>query len=67
MTPCELTASVTAIANMLASKLDDTEIAVWGAIFTQLGDTLETIAVQRDALKKSCRCINENSDKNLCE
>ncbi|MGN1481717.1 DUF6774 domain-containing protein [Porcipelethomonas sp.] len=59
LTPCELTASVTAFANMFASKLCDDELALWGAVFTQLGDTLETIAVQRDILKKSCKSIEK--------
>lgn len=59
MTPCEITASITAFANMFASKLCDDELSLWGAIFTQLGDTLETIAVARDIEKKSCKCIEK--------
>lgn len=46
MSPCELTASITAIANTLACKLSSEEIALLGAIFVQLGDTLATIATQ---------------------
>lgn len=48
MNACEITASVTAIANIIAQKLNDDEIALLGAIFTQLGDTLETITAQRE-------------------
>lgn len=44
MNPCELTAAITAIANTLACKLTQEEISLLGAIFTQLGDTLTTIA-----------------------
>ena len=44
----ELTASVTALANLLAEKLDDKEAALLAAILVQLGDTLATIAVQKD-------------------
>lgn len=46
MSPCELTASVTAVANMIASKLSNDEIAVLAPVFSQLGYTLETIRVQ---------------------
>lgn len=45
--PCELTASVTALANALACRLNDEELGLLGAVLTQLGDTLATIAVQR--------------------
>lgn len=58
MTPCELTASITAFANAFASKLSGDEIALWGAVFSQLGDTLETIAAHKELIKKSC--TNEN-------
>lgn len=47
MNPCELTASITAIANALACKLTDDEVTLLGAVLTQLGDTLTTIATQR--------------------
>ena len=47
MNPCELTASVTAIANALACGLTVNEINLPGAVFTRLGDTLATIAAQR--------------------
>ena len=47
MNPCELTASVTAIANALSCKLSTEETTLLAAILVQLGDTLATIAVQR--------------------
>ncbi|MGN1195846.1 MAG: DUF6774 domain-containing protein [Acutalibacteraceae bacterium] len=47
MNPCELTASITAIANMLAGKLTVDELNLLGAVLSQLGDTLTTIAAQR--------------------
>ncbi len=47
MNPCELTTGVTALANVLASGLSDDELGMTAALFTQLGDTLATIAVQR--------------------
>lgn len=47
MNACELTASVTAIANALACRLSEDELNLLGAALTQLGDTLVTIATQR--------------------
>lgn len=47
MSPCELTASITALANALACKLTVNELNLLGAVLTQLGDTLTTIATQR--------------------
>lgn len=43
MNPCELTASVTALANALACRLSNDELSLLGAVLTQLGDTLTTI------------------------
>lgn len=54
MNSCELTASVTAIANALACKLNDDELNVLGAALTQLGDTLITIATQRSICRPKC-------------
>ncbi|MBQ8598585.1 MAG: hypothetical protein IJ411_00500 [Oscillospiraceae bacterium] len=47
MNPCELTASITAIANTLACQLTVDELNLLGAVLNQLGDTLQTIAAQR--------------------
>lgn len=47
MDACELTAAVTALANVLAGKLTDDELTLLGAVLTQLGDTLTTIATRR--------------------
>ena len=47
MNPCELTASVTAIANAIACRLSNDELTLLAAALVQLGDTLATIATQR--------------------
>lgn len=47
MNPCELTASITAIANTLACKLTEDELNLLGVALTQLGDTLLTIATHK--------------------
>lgn len=47
MNSCQLTATITAIANGLSNVLSTEEIALLATIFVQLGDTLATIATQR--------------------
>ena len=47
MHSCELTASVTAIANLLSGRLSEDELNLLGVVLTQLGDTLLTIAAHR--------------------
>ena len=47
MNPCELTASITAIANALACRLTEDELNLLGVVLTQLGDTLLTIATHK--------------------
>lgn len=53
MNSCELTVSVTALANALACGLDQREVALLGAVLSQLGDTLSTIAAQRGLCEAS--------------
>ena len=48
MNPCELTASVTALANAIACRLTDNELNLLAAVLSQLGDTLATIATGRN-------------------
>lgn len=59
MSPCELTASITAIANTLACKLSVNELNLLGAVLSQLGDTLSTIATQRSI------CEDTDNDTNF--
>ncbi len=47
MNSCELTASITAIANAIACNLTVDEVNLLGVTFTQLGDTLLTIGTRR--------------------
>lgn len=44
MNSLELTATITAAANIMANSLSPTELALLAGIFVQLGDTLATIA-----------------------
>ena len=48
MNACELTATITAVANWLACQLTQEELELLGVTLTQLGDTLFTIAAQRE-------------------
>ena len=47
MNSCELTATITAIANWLACQLTEDELNLLGVSLTQLGDTLLTIVTQK--------------------
>ncbi len=47
MNSCELTASVTAVANALAVRLTNEELALLASVLVQLGDTLVTISTRR--------------------
>lgn len=58
MNPCALTAFVTAVANALACELTTNELNVLGAVFSQLGDTLTTIATQRSVCESICQKSN---------
>ena len=52
MNACEVTASVTALANTIACQLTTDELNILGVILTQLGDTLLTIAAHREICGK---------------
>jgi hypothetical protein len=52
--PCELTAVVTAAANLLAKELTDDELNLLSAVLMQLADTLAVIAVVRDLNAEAC-------------
>ncbi len=55
MDPRELSLLVTAVANGLYTRVPAAELAVLAAVFTQLGDTLETLAAQKELLERqSC-------------
>ncbi len=53
MNSCELTASITALANALACKLSIDEMSLLASSLVQLGDTLATIALQRTLCENS--------------
>ena len=56
MNSCELTASITALANTISCKLSVDEMNMLGVVLTQLGDTIITIATQRSV----CESIKNN-------
>lgn len=45
--PLALTTTVNSLAVAIAGQLNDEELGLVGAVLSQLGDTLETIAAQR--------------------
>ena len=52
--PEEIVLSVTAAAIAVSRELSSAETALLAAVFTQLGDTLVTIAAAKDSLDASC-------------
>lgn len=46
--PLALTTAVNTLAVSIAAGLNDNDLTLLGALLTQLGDTLETIAAQRE-------------------
>ena len=48
MNACELTATITAIANWLACQMSTEQLELLGVSLTQLGDTIATIVLQRN-------------------
>ncbi|MBQ1372389.1 MAG: hypothetical protein IIY70_05600 [Oscillospiraceae bacterium] len=58
MTPCEVTAAITALANLLACRLSDDELSLLAAELTQLADTLAVIATARSL----CTGSNEGNE-----
>ena len=66
MNGCELTASISALASLMASRLSDSELALTAAVFTQLADTLATLAVQKDfcrAAEQGAQARGEGGNK----
>ena len=52
MTPWELTATITAIANAISKDKSNDDLLLISSILIQLGDTMATIAAQRDRLER---------------
>ena len=52
MQSCELVSYITALACAISKNFSNDELTVVGAAFTQLGDTLTTIAVQNQLCDK---------------
>ena len=55
MNACELTASVTALANAMACQLTDEELTLLASVLVQLGDTLVTIVTRRSVCDENKR------------
>lgn len=56
MNGCELTTYITAAANAIVANATTEQLELMAVVFTQLGDTLATIAVTRSA----CESVPEN-------
>lgn len=65
MDPLELTLSITALANAIASNFSDEELAVLAAASSQLGDTLATILAQRILIDTQCKKDKTEHDNKI--
>jgi hypothetical protein len=52
MGPREIMATITAFADALAVRLTNKELAFWGIVLAQLGETMGSIAAIRDLSEK---------------
>jgi len=59
--PNTLAASITAAAIALSEGKSSEDINLLGAIFTQLGDTLDTISIQQSAVEQKLEEHKKNS------
>jgi len=59
--PEELALAVTAAAISISKVLPASDTALLGAVFTQLGDTLTTIATARDRLEPTEKADDPNN------
>ena len=50
--PLAFTTAVNTLSVAIAQQLNDEELALLAAVLTQIGDTLATIAVQRELCEK---------------
>lgn len=55
MNSCEFVTLISSIACSIAKCHEPDEIALIGSVFTQLGDTLTTIAVREDFCNKNTK------------
>lgn len=62
MNPCELTMSVTALANSIACQLSDDDLELAAVVFSQLGDTLATISVQRSRCSRKENMVRNDHE-----
>lgn len=61
MNACELTMTVTAIANAIACNISKENLPLAAAIFTQVGDTLATIGAHREWCEDLCESVCQNN------
>lgn len=66
MNACEITAAITAAANSIACRLNDEGLALWSSVLVQLGDTLATIAAQRDLCKRINSDASDHNKSDKC-
>lgn len=65
MNSCEFVHLISSLACVIAQNTSEDELAILATFFTQLGDTLATIAATKSATKpcSTCSFSNIDSDK----
>jgi len=64
MNALELTSVINTLANAIACNLTSDELSLAAALFTQLGDTMAVISIQKDLQKQACADKSEKAVTN---
>ncbi len=67
MDECELITLVTAIACALSKTCSNDDITLLAAVFSQLGDTLNTVLAKREINEDRITSGSDNIDSNITE
>lgn len=62
MNSCEFVHLISSLACVIAQNTSEDELAILATFFTQLGDTLATIAATKSATKPCSTCSSSNTD-----
>ena len=63
--PEEIAVAITAAAISISKQLSDEDAALFGAAFTQLGDTLATIAAARSRLEATAKAQSDEQNERM--
>lgn len=67
MTPQEINASITAIANLLSTRLSNRELSYWGTVLAQLGESLGTLAALEELTAQDTSDSDSGTDQSATQ